>query len=168
MVAVEPTQRFAAEPPGHGRDVVDVGFVHHRGDRGVGKRTLIRQVLASIGDRVDAHWIALRPELEQEADVARAFAEAVGWRRSDRFEGLGRRTRGKGAAAARAREKTALKGRALFHPIRVAITAAESGPELDLSIPAIDRAAALPPGSGIPPIVACRERARLVAGVLGP
>ena len=65
------------------------------------------------------------------------------------------------------RDKTALKGRALFHPIRVAVTAAESGPELDLAIPAIDRAAALPSGSGIASIVACKERARLVAKAIG-
>ena len=71
------------------------------------------------------------------------------------------------AAAARVRDKTALKGRALFHPIRVAVTAAESGPELDLAIPAIDRAAALPSGSGIASIVACKERARLVAKAIG-
>jgi glutamyl/glutaminyl-tRNA synthetase len=71
------------------------------------------------------------------------------------------------AAAARAREKTGLKGRTLFHPIRVAVTAAESGPELDLAIPAIDRGAALPAGTGTAAIVACRERARLVATALG-
>ena len=40
-------------------------------------------------------------------------------------------------------EQTGLKGRALFHPIRVALTAAESGPELDLVVPAIDRGATL-------------------------
>ena len=43
------------------------------------------------------------------------------------------------AAAARARDKTGLKGRALFHPIRVALTGGRSGPELDLAVPAIDR-----------------------------
>jgi nondiscriminating glutamyl-tRNA synthetase len=71
------------------------------------------------------------------------------------------------AAATRAREKTALKGRALFHPIRVAITAADSGPELDLAIPAIDRAAALPAGSGLASVAASKERARLVAKAVG-
>ena len=69
------------------------------------------------------------------------------------------------AAATRAREATGLKGRALFHPIRVALTAADSGPELDLAVPAIDRGAALPPGSGVAPIVSVRRarRARCVA-----
>jgi hypothetical protein len=65
------------------------------------------------------------------------------------------------AAAARARERTGLKGRALFHPIRVALTAADSGPELDLAVPAIDRGAALQPNSGVRPVVSCGERARL-------
>jgi glutamyl-tRNA synthetase len=67
------------------------------------------------------------------------------------------------AAAARVRETTGIKGRALFHPIRVALTAADSGPELDLLVPAIDRAAALPADAGIAPVTSCAERARLVA-----
>src|SRR6185503_18578744 len=48
------------------------------------------------------------------------------------------------AAAARVREKTGMKGKALFHPIRVALTGSDGGPELDLAVPAIDRGAALP------------------------
>jgi glutamyl/glutaminyl-tRNA synthetase len=67
------------------------------------------------------------------------------------------------AAAARAREKTGLKGRGLFHPIRVALTAAESGPELDLAVPAIDRGAALPADSGLAAVLSCAERVRRVA-----
>jgi glutamyl-tRNA synthetase/nondiscriminating glutamyl-tRNA synthetase len=69
-------------------------------------------------------------------------------------------------AAGRARQKTGLKGRALFHPLRVALTAEGSGPELDLAVPAIDRGAALPPGSGIPPIVSCADRLRAIARLL--
>ncbi len=65
-------------------------------------------------------------------------------------------------AATRAREATGLKGRALFHPIRVALTAADSGPELDLAVPAIDRGAALGPGSGVAPIRSCADRAAAV------
>lgn len=42
------------------------------------------------------------------------------------------------AAATKAREVTGIKGKALFHPIRVALTGMDSGPELDLAIPAID------------------------------
>jgi nondiscriminating glutamyl-tRNA synthetase len=66
------------------------------------------------------------------------------------------------AAATRARQSTGLKGRALFHPIRVAVTAADSGPELDLAIPAIDRGAALGADSGVKPISSCAARVAAV------
>jgi glutamyl-tRNA synthetase len=72
------------------------------------------------------------------------------------------------AAAARVRQRTGAKARALFHPIRVALTAEAGGPELDAAVPAIDRGAALPRESGIAPITGCRERAaafaRAIAG----
>ena len=72
------------------------------------------------------------------------------------------------AAAARVRQLTGQKGRALFHPIRVALTGEVGGPELDLAVPAIDRGAALGVGAGLAPILSCRERAaafaRVVAG----
>ena len=55
--------------------------------------------------------------------------------------------------------RTGLKGRALFHPMRVALTGRPEGPELDLAIPAIDRGADLSPDAGLPPILGCRERA---------
>jgi len=48
-----------------------------------------------------------------------------------------------------------MKGKALFHPIRVALTGWESGPELDLALPAIDHVAAL-----LPRVPTCEERAR--------
>lgn len=60
------------------------------------------------------------------------------------------------AAATRAREATGIKGKALFHPIRVALTGMESGPELDLAIPAIDQVAGL---IGTP---SCLERCRAI------
>jgi nondiscriminating glutamyl-tRNA synthetase len=63
------------------------------------------------------------------------------------------------AIAAQVRARTGQKGKALFHPIRVALTARAEGPELDLAIPAIDRGAELPQSAGIPPIAGCRERA---------
>jgi glutamyl-tRNA synthetase/nondiscriminating glutamyl-tRNA synthetase len=147
----------------HGTDI-SIGYLESILGMAVGSVDRLEEIPERVAFIFD--WDASRAAalVRAEPDGARAvqaFAEEiapVGPLDRDAFR----------AAAARAREKTALKGRALFHPIRVAITAAESGPELDLSIPAIDRAAALPPGSGIPPIVACRERARLVAGVLGP
>jgi nondiscriminating glutamyl-tRNA synthetase len=67
------------------------------------------------------------------------------------------------AAATRVRQRTGQKGKALFHPIRVALTGEAGGPELDLAVPAIDRGAALPDSAGLAPIVSCRERAAAFA-----
>jgi hypothetical protein len=67
------------------------------------------------------------------------------------------------AAAGRARQRSGLKGRALFHPVRVALTAADFGPELDLAVPAIDRGAALPAGRGVSKVESCVVRLAEVA-----
>jgi glutamyl-tRNA synthetase/nondiscriminating glutamyl-tRNA synthetase len=61
--------------------------------------------------------------------------------------------------ANRVKERTGMKGKALFHPIRVALTGEGAGPELDLAVPAIERGAALPASAGIAPMVNCRDRA---------
>jgi nondiscriminating glutamyl-tRNA synthetase len=70
------------------------------------------------------------------------------------------------AMAARVRERTGQKGRALFHPIRVALTGEVGGPELDLAVPAIDRGAQLPPDAGVVRIRSCSERARAFAAAI--
>lgn len=70
------------------------------------------------------------------------------------------------ALVARVKEASGQKGRALFHPIRVALTGETGGPELDLAAPAIDRGAALAPSSGLVPIRSCRHRARAFANAL--
>ena len=67
------------------------------------------------------------------------------------------------AMAGRVRERTGQKGKALFHPIRVALTGSDGGPELDLAVPAIDRGAALPQQAAVARVVACRQRAELFA-----
>ena len=67
------------------------------------------------------------------------------------------------AAATQVRQETGRKGRELFHPLRVALTGADSGPELDLAVPAIDRGAGLADDSGLRRIVSCAERAAAVA-----
>jgi glutamyl-tRNA synthetase len=67
------------------------------------------------------------------------------------------------AVANAIKAKTGQKGKALFHPIRVALTGRAEGPELDLIVPAIDRGAELPPTAGIPSIAGCRERAAAFA-----
>jgi len=71
------------------------------------------------------------------------------------------------AAADQVKAATGQKGKALFHPIRIALTGRAEGPELDLAVPAIDRGAELPRDSGVPPIVGCRERAIAFARCLG-
>jgi glutamyl-tRNA synthetase/nondiscriminating glutamyl-tRNA synthetase len=67
------------------------------------------------------------------------------------------------ATAARVRQRTGQKGRALFHPIRVALTGEAGGPELDLAVPAIDRGAELPRSAGVALVLGCRERADMFA-----
>jgi glutamyl-tRNA synthetase/nondiscriminating glutamyl-tRNA synthetase len=61
-------------------------------------------------------------------------------------------------AAARVRERTGQKGKALFHPIRLALTGEPEGVELDLAVPAIERGALLE-ASGIRKIPSAAERA---------
>jgi nondiscriminating glutamyl-tRNA synthetase len=70
------------------------------------------------------------------------------------------------AIASAVRARTGQKGRALFHPIRVALTGRAEGPELDLAIPAIDAGADLPASAGLPRILGCRERASASAHAL--
>jgi len=70
------------------------------------------------------------------------------------------------AIANEVKAATGQKGKALFHPIRIALTARGDGPELDLAVPAIDRGAELPGSAGIPAIAGCRERAAAFAGCL--
>lgn len=62
------------------------------------------------------------------------------------------------AVANRVKDRTSLKGKALFHPIRLALTGAAEGLELDLAVPAIE-AGALLSESGIHRIPSARERA---------
>ena len=71
------------------------------------------------------------------------------------------------AVASQVKARTGQKAKALFHPIRVALTGRAEGPELDLAVPAIDSGADLSRGAGIPPIVGCRERAAAFVAALG-
>jgi nondiscriminating glutamyl-tRNA synthetase len=92
-------------------------------------------------------------------DVVLAFADEIaqlGRLSKDEFR----------AAAGRVRARTGQKGKGLFHPIRVALTGAAAGPELDVTVPAIDRGADLPEGNGLSRIPGCRERAAAFAQAL--
>lgn len=105
---------------------------------------------------------ALAAELRDPAarEVVSALAEEVsdGVRLRDReaFRAMSNRVKG----------RTGAKGKALFHPMRVALTGEGSGMELDLAVPAIDRGVDLPAGSGLAPIPGCRERASRIAALL--
>ena len=70
------------------------------------------------------------------------------------------------AAAARVREQTGRKGRALFHPIRIALTGEGEGVELDLAVPAIESGADLPADCGVGRIPAAAARASAFARAL--
>src|SRR5690606_19541442 len=55
---------------GHG------GTILIYGDRGVGKRTLVRQLAATLADRVERRWLRLSPTLEREVELV---AELAPW-----------------------------------------------------------------------------------------
>jgi len=65
------------------------------------------------------------------------------------------------------RQHTGVKGRGLFHTIRVALTGLDSGPELDLLVPAIEAAAEAGAGGGLVPVDGCRERSMRFHQALG-
>ena len=67
----------------------------------------------------------------------------------------------------RVKKTSGQKGKALFHPIRVALTGEDAGPELDLAVPAMDRGAEIPAAAGITRIIGVRERAAAAATLLG-
>jgi glutamyl/glutaminyl-tRNA synthetase len=62
------------------------------------------------------------------------------------------------------KESLGVKGKALFHPIRIALTAAESGPDLERLVPLLERGSRL----ALPvPVMAPVERAALVLAMIG-
>ncbi|MFB3906720.1 MAG: glutamate--tRNA ligase [Acidobacteriota bacterium] len=66
-------------------------------------------------------------------------------------------------AVNKVKTKTGQKGKNLFHPIRVAVTAKSSGPELERLIPLLERGSRLNlPGK----ILSARDRVRLVRGLI--
>jgi nondiscriminating glutamyl-tRNA synthetase len=66
-------------------------------------------------------------------------------------------------AVAKVKAKTGQKGKNLFHPIRVAVTAKASGPELEKLIPLLERGSALPLTLKV---VSARERVRKVRDLI--
>jgi len=106
----------------------------------------------------DAERAVAEPAVRSEmaADGARSVATAL----AEELASAPRLDRERFRAVANeVKAKTGLKAKALFHPIRVALTGRPEGPELDMLVPAIDRGAELPADAGIPKILGCRERA---------
>ena len=70
------------------------------------------------------------------------------------------------AMAKRVQQASGAKGKALFHPIRLALTGEAEGIELDIAVPAIEHGALLGQPSGIRRILSARERAAAFAAAL--
>jgi len=107
-----------------------------------------------------------RPDVAEVVDAEGGRAVIVAL--ADELRELGRLDRDAFRAAAnRVKQRTGQKAKALFHPIRVALTGEAGGPELDLAVPAIDRGAELPRSAGVALVLGCRERAEMFARVVG-
>ena len=154
------------------------GFITRRSDEAMEFVSLILPMAVASVDRLEE--IPDRLRFLFDFDPAAALAtrevgeviETAGARDvvlalADELSNLGRLDREAfRAAATRVKQRTGQKGRALFHPIRVALTGEAGGPELDLAVPAIDRGAELPRSAGVALILGCRERADMFARVV--
>src|SRR5260370_18734742 len=102
-------------------------------------------------------------------EMLREGSRAVVMALADELAGAPRVDREKFRAVAnQVRARTGQSAKALFHPIRIALTGRAEGPELDLAIPSIDRGPDVPPGAAIPPIAGCPERSAPFIAALEP
>jgi len=105
------------------------------------------------------------PGVREEAEAARPVVEALADELVTAPPMLDRESFR--AVAARVREKTGQKGKALFHPLRLVLTGEAEGLELDVAVPAIEHGAAVEQaGSGFVEILSARERAEQFLAVL--
>ena len=154
------------------------GFITRRSDEAMEFVSLILPMAVASVDRLEEIPDRLRFLFDFDPAVALAtrevgeVIETAGARDvivalADELRAIGRLDREAfRAAATRVKQRTGQKGRALFHPIRVALTGEAGGPELDLAVPAIDRGAELPRSAGVALILGCRERADMFARVV--
>jgi glutamyl/glutaminyl-tRNA synthetase len=149
------------------------GWVADPGAADLAFLTTIVPVAASSVDRLDQVPARLRflfdysveralgrPDVRAEAEQARAVVDALALELAEAAPLLDRESFR--ALATRVRERTGQKGKALLHPIRIALTGEPDGVELDIAVPAIERGAGLTGGgerTGIIRIVPARERA---------
>jgi glutamyl-tRNA synthetase len=152
--------------------LVDLSHLSHAAARfdeaeleALSARTLHRMPFAAVADRLAALsvagpkaevlWLAVRGNLSRLDDVA-IWREVVGGEVTPIVEDAdflklaascapeGARDQSTwGAWTARIKELTGRKGRALFHPLRLALTGREAGPELAALLPLIGRAKAM-------------------------
>jgi hypothetical protein len=104
------------------------------------------RLLANAGLRAEANTPGVRQVIEA---LAEELEKSPRLADKDAFRAL----------ANVVKQRSGQKGKALFHPIRLALTAAGDGPELDLLVPAIERGAELSAEAGFVPVVGARERA---------
>ena len=86
---------------------------------------------------------ALASDAGPRRGAAVARPSSARWRRNWRRRRRCSTARRSAAMAARVRARTGEKGKALFHPIRLALTGEPEGLELDVAVPAIERGALL-------------------------
>jgi hypothetical protein len=154
-------QRGWVSEPG----AADVEFLERVIPPAAGSVDRLEQVPARLGFLFDysAARALAEPAVRTEALASREVIVAL----AEELERGGRLTDKETfrAMAARVRERTGQKGKALFHPIRLALTGETEGLELDIAVPAIEAGAALQ-GSGIQKIPGAAQRAREFASVL--
>ncbi len=126
------------------------------------------QIPARLGFLFDFAPDRALADAQIRAELAAAEARAVVAALADELAAAPRLDRERFRAVAnQVKARTGQKGKMLFHPIRLALTARAEGPELDLAVPAIDRGAELPGEAGLPKIVGCRERAAIFVRAIG-
>jgi glutamyl-tRNA synthetase/nondiscriminating glutamyl-tRNA synthetase len=151
------------------------GYLRHRSEEATEYLVSVLPMAVGSVDRLEEIPDRLRFLFEYDPAVSLARGEVAGVLQepgareviaalSDEMTAVARLDRASfRAVAARVRLRTGQKARALFHPIRVALTGETGGPELDLAVPAIDRGAELPQSAGLAPVLGCRERAQAFA-----
>jgi glutamyl-tRNA synthetase/nondiscriminating glutamyl-tRNA synthetase len=143
----------------------DLGFLAQVVSAGAASVDRLEQVVPRLTFLFDysAERSLGAPEIRAEALAAREVIVALA-EELERSEPLVDRERFR-AMAARVRERTGQKGKALFHPIRLVLTGEAEGLELDIAVPAIEAGARLP-SSSLRPVLSARARARAFAGLL--
>ena len=116
--------------------------------------------------RFDAGQALTRQDVRDEASQPLAAAVVRAWAESLRDAARLTSKEAFRAVAKQVGTTTGAKGKMLFHSIRLAVTGEPDGPELDVLVPAIERAADFTPADGLAPVLGCRERAAAFVAAL--